>query len=148
MKKLSDNTTERFLTPLQSAIQYPYEIEIGKENFNMPNNSIKTNKYSLINFLPLSLFEQFRKAANIYFIFIAILQTLPEVSITNQIPVIITPLSMVIVISVIKDLYEVLGKYFSDRRENMNPVAIINNNELVVSNWGEPSGDLKEGSRE
>lgn len=38
------------------------------------NNSIKTSKYNLLSFLPLNLFEQFRRLANAYFLFLLILQ--------------------------------------------------------------------------
>ncbi len=39
-----------------------------------PSNVIKTSKYSVISFLPRSLFEQFRRVANVYFMCISILQ--------------------------------------------------------------------------
>lgn len=38
------------------------------------NNAIKTSKYNLLSFLPLNLFEQFRRLANAYFLFLLILQ--------------------------------------------------------------------------
>ena len=38
------------------------------------NNAIKTSKYNIITFLPLNLFEQFRRLANAYFLFLMILQ--------------------------------------------------------------------------
>jgi Phospholipid-translocating ATPase N-terminal len=37
------------------------------------NNFIKTSKYSLINFLPKSIFEQFRRLGNQYFLLLVIL---------------------------------------------------------------------------
>ncbi len=38
------------------------------------SNKIKTSRYTIITFLPKNLFEQFRRAANCYFLFIMILQ--------------------------------------------------------------------------
>lgn len=38
------------------------------------NNAIKTAKYNLLSFLPLNLFEQFRRLANAYFLFLLVLQ--------------------------------------------------------------------------
>lgn len=38
------------------------------------NNAIKTSKYNLLTFLPLNLFEQFRRLANAYFLFLLVLQ--------------------------------------------------------------------------
>jgi hypothetical protein len=37
------------------------------------SNAVFTAKYTLISFIPKALFEQFRRVANIYFLFIAIL---------------------------------------------------------------------------
>ena len=37
------------------------------------NNEVVTAKYSIISFLPIALFEQFRRLANMYFLFIVIL---------------------------------------------------------------------------
>lgn len=40
----------------------------------LQNNAIKTSKYNILTFLPLNLFEQFRRLANAYFLFLMILQ--------------------------------------------------------------------------
>lgn len=40
----------------------------------LQNNAIKTSKYNIFTFLPLNLFEQFRRLANAYFLFLMILQ--------------------------------------------------------------------------
>lgn len=37
-------------------------------------NGIKTSKYNVLSFLPLNLFEQFRRLANAYFLFLLVLQ--------------------------------------------------------------------------
>ena len=41
--------------------------------------SIRTTKYTLLTFLPRNLFEQFHRVANIYFLFIVILNWIPVV---------------------------------------------------------------------
>lgn len=38
------------------------------------NNHITTAKYSLLSFVPLFLFEQFRRYSNCFFLFIALMQ--------------------------------------------------------------------------
>lgn len=40
----------------------------------LQNNAIRTSKYNLLTFLPLNLFEQFRRLANAYFLFLLVLQ--------------------------------------------------------------------------
>uniref|UniRef100_A0A3B3VGL6 Phospholipid-transporting ATPase n=1 Tax=Poecilia latipinna TaxID=48699 RepID=A0A3B3VGL6_9TELE len=48
--------------------------------FLLPKNAIKTSKYNLFSFLPLNLFEQFSRLANAYFLFLLILQLIPQIS--------------------------------------------------------------------
>jgi phospholipid-transporting ATPase len=38
---------------------------------------VSTTKYTLLTWAPLSLFNQFRRAANVYFLAITVLTTLP-----------------------------------------------------------------------
>lgn len=45
--------------------------------FPQQNNAIKTYKYNGFSFLPLNLFEQFKRAANFYFLILLILQVMP-----------------------------------------------------------------------
>lgn len=131
------NVKETYLTNISSAPLMRYQIEVGTPTSDLPSNKIKTNKYTLINFLPLNLYEQFRKAANLYFLVIAVLQTLPNVSLTNQIPAILTPLTFVITISAIKDMFEDLRKYFSDKEENEAKTGRVHENQLSAINWGD-----------
>ena len=44
------------------------------ENINKFTNKISTSKYTLINFIPKILWEQFKKMANFYFLLIAFMQ--------------------------------------------------------------------------
>ncbi|KAI7795647.1 putative phospholipid-transporting ATPase IC [Triplophysa rosa] len=41
-------------------------------------NAIKTYKYNAITFLPLNMYEQFKRAANLYFLCLLILQVRPR----------------------------------------------------------------------
>ena len=47
----------------------PYHSEAVKLNYR--GNYVSTTKYSAANFIPKSLFEQFRRVANIYFLVVA-----------------------------------------------------------------------------
>jgi len=51
-----------------------YHINLNSENYLNEVNSISTSKYTFLNCIPKILIEQFSKIANIYFLFIAILQ--------------------------------------------------------------------------
>ena len=100
-------------------------ITIGSKKRAYGNNFIKTNKYSLLTFVPVNLFEQFTKVANMYFLFIAILQCIPDASITKGMPLILIPLSFIVLITAIKDIIEDLKRYNSDKEENRNKTEIL-----------------------
>lgn len=59
--------------------------------------------------------EQFTKMANIYFLFISGMQMIPIISITNGYPAQAFPLAVVIVLSMIKDIFEDYKRHKSDR---------------------------------
>uniref|UniRef100_A0A914I0U0 Phospholipid-transporting ATPase n=1 Tax=Globodera rostochiensis TaxID=31243 RepID=A0A914I0U0_GLORO len=48
------------------------------------NNQISTCKYNVMTFLPRFLIEQFRRYSNVFFLIIAVLQQIPEVSPTGR----------------------------------------------------------------
>ena len=50
-----------------------------EEKSNHRNNKIKTTKYTLLSFFPKNLFEQFHRFANMYFLFIVLLNWIPVV---------------------------------------------------------------------
>ncbi|KAB1267821.1 Phospholipid-transporting ATPase IB [Camelus dromedarius] len=68
-------------------------------------NSISTAKYSVWSFLPLYLYLQFSKAANAFFLFITILQQIPDVSPTGKYTTLL-PLLVILTISGIKEVVE------------------------------------------
>jgi phospholipid-translocating ATPase len=49
----------------------------GQEWFRYQLNGVSTTKYSLLTFVPKSLFEQFRRVANFYFLVSGILTLTP-----------------------------------------------------------------------
>jgi Phospholipid-translocating ATPase N-terminal len=60
------------------------------------DNVVTTSRYTWYNFVPVFLFNQFTRFANAYFLCVAILQTIPEISITNGVPTTFLPLSIVL----------------------------------------------------
>lgn len=82
------------------------------------NNAISTSKYNLVTFLPKNLWDQFHKLANIYFLVIAILQAIPQISVSNGVPNILLPLIFVLAVSGVKDFLEDNKRKKSDTEEN------------------------------
>ncbi len=96
------------------------------------SNYISTTKYSILTFLPLNLLEQFRKKANLYFLIIAIL-AFTDLSPKN--PVFsVTPLTIVLAISAVKEAYEDYKRYEMDKEINNRQVDVCRP-DLEGKNW-------------
>lgn len=78
------------LLPPMASIEYrnivpnhtiPSDVPADKHpNHPYSNNEIRTTKYTWLTFLPKNLFEQFHRFANLYFLFIVILNWVPAIS--------------------------------------------------------------------
>uniref|UniRef100_A0A8C4GYB0 Phospholipid-transporting ATPase n=1 Tax=Dicentrarchus labrax TaxID=13489 RepID=A0A8C4GYB0_DICLA len=71
-------------------------------SYNYANNAIKTSKYNIFSFLPCNLFEQFRRLANAYFLFLMLLQLIPQVSSLSWFTTAV-PLILVLSMTAVKD---------------------------------------------
>ncbi|CAH0663442.1 unnamed protein product [Chilo suppressalis] len=81
------------------------------------DNKIRTTKYTLLSFLPKNLFEQFHRIANVYFIFIVLLNWVPAINAFGK-EVAMLPVVFVLGITAIKDLFEDRRRHLSDKRIN------------------------------
>lgn len=81
------------------------------------DNKIRTTKYTLLSFLPKNLFEQFHRIANVYFIFIVLLNWVPAISAFGK-EVAMLPVLFVLGVTAIKDLFEDRRRHLSDKRIN------------------------------
>uniref|UniRef100_A0A8B9S1Y1 Phospholipid-transporting ATPase n=1 Tax=Accipiter nisus TaxID=211598 RepID=A0A8B9S1Y1_9AVES len=68
-------------------------------------SDLNTAKYSVVTFLPRFLYEQIRKAANAFFLFIALLQQIPDVSPTGRYTTLV-PLLFILTVAGIKEIIE------------------------------------------
>uniref|UniRef100_A0A8C2ZZ10 Phospholipid-transporting ATPase n=1 Tax=Cyclopterus lumpus TaxID=8103 RepID=A0A8C2ZZ10_CYCLU len=69
------------------------------------NNRVSTAKYNVLTFLPRFLYSQFRRAANAFFLFIALLQQIPDVSPTGRWTTLV-PLLFILVVAAVKEFIE------------------------------------------
>jgi hypothetical protein len=83
----------------------------------MELNYISTTKYTLWNFLPLSLMLQFKRLPNFYFLIQAVLNSVPIVSAMNPISAYL-PLTFVLAVSIIRDGIEDWARYKTDKFTN------------------------------
>ena len=71
-----------------------------------PNNEVKTSKYNFFTFLPLNLMVQFSKMANCYFLVLGLMELIKPISDAGGEPVMLVPLSFIVLVSMIKDIIE------------------------------------------
>uniref|UniRef100_A0A8C9ZXP3 Phospholipid-transporting ATPase n=1 Tax=Sander lucioperca TaxID=283035 RepID=A0A8C9ZXP3_SANLU len=64
-----------------------------------------TTKYGVLTFLPRFLYEQIRRAANAFFLFIALMQQIPDVSPTGRYTTLV-PLIFILTVAGIKEMIE------------------------------------------
>ncbi|EEY57894.1 P-type ATPase (P-ATPase) Superfamily [Phytophthora infestans T30-4] len=106
------------------------------------SNVVVSAKYSLWNFAPRVLLAQLQRPSNVYFLFIAVLQTIREVSNTSGIPTILLPLAVVFVCSAIKEALEDRERHRADRVANSRPVLAL----TPLGSWEQRQwGDLRVG---
>ncbi|XP_045656089.1 phospholipid-transporting ATPase IK isoform X2 [Ursus americanus] len=98
------------------------------------SNVIHTAKYNVFSFLPLSLYEQFHRVSNLYFLFIIILQGFPEIS-TLPWFTLFAPLVCLLTIRATRDLVDDIGRHRSDRIINNRPCQILVGKRFLWKKW-------------
>ena len=109
------------------------EIVFGIEQTQLFNsNFIKTSKYEIWNFPGKFTFEEFNpntKFANCYFLFIAALQCIPQISNTNGYPTVLVPLIIVVCVDAIFSILEDVRRHKADALANADKASRFNFNE-------------------
>ncbi|KAG8142419.1 hypothetical protein E2320_006332 [Naja naja] len=94
-----------------------FKDEYKKVSNLYAKNRIRTTKYRLWSFIPRNLFEQFHRVANLYFLFIALLNWVPAVEAFRK-EITMIPLCVVLTIIAVKDALEDYTKYKLDKKIN------------------------------
>ncbi|XP_054999025.1 phospholipid-transporting ATPase VA isoform X1 [Sorex araneus] len=84
---------------------------------HLADNRLKTTKYTALSFLPKNLFEQFHRLANVYFVFIALLNFVPAVN-AFQPGLALAPVLFILAATAFKDLWEDYSRHRSDQDIN------------------------------
>uniref|UniRef100_A0A8C2N377 Phospholipid-transporting ATPase n=1 Tax=Cricetulus griseus TaxID=10029 RepID=A0A8C2N377_CRIGR len=104
------------------------------EKFQYADNRIYTSKYNILTFLPINLFEQFQRVANAYFLFLLILQLIPEISSLTWFTTIV-PLVLVISMTAVKDATDDYFRHKSDNQVNNRQSEVLINSKLQNEKW-------------
>eukprot|EP00462_Mataza_sp_D1_P001037 CAMPEP_0175093256 /NCGR_PEP_ID=MMETSP0086_2-20121207/2909_1 /TAXON_ID=136419 /ORGANISM="Unknown Unknown, Strain D1" /LENGTH=1538 /DNA_ID=CAMNT_0016366193 /DNA_START=38 /DNA_END=4654 /DNA_ORIENTATION=+ len=91
-------------------------LNMGGKDYR--NNMVITSKYTWWNFLPKNIFEQFSNLANIYFLLIGVLQTIPQSTTTSGVPTMYFPLAFILGVSAIRAIVEDAAIHKQDGARN------------------------------
>ena len=113
---------------------YEFNINdnIKNREYKLKDNLITTTKYNFITFIPKSLLIQFFRLSNIYFLFTAIIQSIPLISPLTSLTAII-PLIFVLGVSMIREGFEDLVRNNYDNLSNEEEVIVLRNNRFIKS---------------
>ena len=100
------------------------------------SNRIKTSKYSLISFFPLALFYQFNSCFNLFFLFTAIITSIPSISTLTPMSAIM-PFVVVLIISLIREAIEDFRKYQYDKKSNESLTISYKSPMFVSTKWSD-----------
>uniref|UniRef100_A0A670ZU41 Phospholipid-transporting ATPase n=1 Tax=Pseudonaja textilis TaxID=8673 RepID=A0A670ZU41_PSETE len=92
------------------------------------SNHVSTAKYNIITFLPRFLYSQFRRAANAFFLFIALLQQIPDVSPTGRYTTLV-PLLFILVVAAVKEIIEDIVSIFF--QVDVGDIVLIKGKEYI-----------------
>lgn len=119
---------EKDLRSLVSNLPYEGQGKWKQPNRYFTSNGIKTTKYTVLFFLPMNLFEQFHRLANVYFVGLAILNFIPVVQ-AFQPEVALIPICVILALTAIKDAWEDFRRYQSDKKLNSMPCFVYSRKE-------------------
>uniref|UniRef100_A0A672MMW1 Phospholipid-transporting ATPase n=1 Tax=Sinocyclocheilus grahami TaxID=75366 RepID=A0A672MMW1_SINGR len=122
----------------------PHQAEYHNFSKGFQDNSIRTTKYTLISFIPMNLFQQFHRAANLYFLFLVLLNWVPVVE-AFQKEITMIPLAVVLTVIAFKDAMEDYRRYRYDKKINNTLTHVYSGKQkrYVERRWAEVCvGDL------
>lgn len=98
------------------------------------SNHVSTAKYNVVTFVPKFLLEQFSKYANLFFLFTAGLQQIPNISPTNRYTTIV-PLFIVLMVSAGKEAIEDYRRKTADKSLNMSKARVLKGSTFQDTKW-------------
>ena len=113
-------------------------------------NIFVSAKYTVASFVPLCLFAQFRRVANVYFLFIGVLMLVgsycPKVFRSPLEPFsTIGPLCIVLLISMLKEAAEDRARHRADTEMNARPTRVVRGGRMQRVCWRDVAvGDIVE----
>ena len=86
------------------------------------SNKIENHKYNLITFVPVVLFNQFKQFGNFFYLIMSITQFFEELKVGFMFTY-LSPLVIVVTISMIKELYDDINRRIQDKKTNSTMIT-------------------------
>ncbi|KAG0460855.1 hypothetical protein HPP92_021152 [Vanilla planifolia] len=130
--------SQKEINNVDGRLVYVNDPERSNSPVRHQNNWIHTTKYSLLNFLPKNLFEQFHRVAYMYFLVLIGINQIPQLGVFTPAASIL-PLAFVLGVTAVKDAYEDYRRHRSDRKENSRSAFVFSgpNNDYIPKPWKE-----------
>uniref|UniRef100_A0A7N6F634 Phospholipid-transporting ATPase n=1 Tax=Anabas testudineus TaxID=64144 RepID=A0A7N6F634_ANATE len=113
-----------------------------QQNTKFCDNHVSTTKYGILTFLPRFLYEQIRRAANAFFLFIALMQQIPDVSPTGRYTTLV-PLIFILTVAGIKEIIEDYKRHKADNTVNKKKTTVLRNGAWQTIIWKQVAvGDI------
>ena len=96
----------------------------ANQKYKIKNNKISTTKYNILTFLPKGLLLQFTRLPNVFFLFTAIIQSIPVISPLTSLTAIV-PLIFVLGVSLIREFIEDWARKNYDDMNNKEEVIVF-----------------------
>ncbi|KAM6900180.1 phospholipid-transporting ATPase IB isoform 4-T4 [Xenentodon cancila] len=112
------------------------------QNTKFCDNHVSTTKYGILTFLPRFLYEQIRRAANAFFLFIALMQQIPDVSPTGRYTTLV-PLIFILTVAGIKEIIEDYKRHKADNTVNKKKTTVLRSGAWQTIIWKQVAvGDI------
>jgi phospholipid-translocating ATPase len=108
----------------------PRNVMIGRRDLNSiwyPKNVIRNQKYNILTFIPLVLFEQFRFFLNLYFLIMACTQFIPMFRV-GYLYTYWGPLAFVLFVTMLREAYDDIKRAYRDKELNSQTYILLNAN--------------------
>ncbi|CAG9864504.1 unnamed protein product [Phyllotreta striolata] len=125
LRRPKNDPEERYRLVVPNHVVPPRTPRKDHPNGRRPDNRIRTTKYTLLSFVPRNLLEQFHRVANLYFIFIVLLNFVPSINAFGK-EIAMLPVMFVLFVTAVKDLFEDRRRHVSDKRINNSTCRIYN----------------------
>jgi len=135
ISRLSEEDDDRTSSATEAPEKVEYRtIRLLATGQRFCGNRVSTAKYNTFSFLPCFIFEQFRRYSNCFFLLIALLQQIPDVSPTGRYTTLV-PLLFILAVSATKEIVEDLKRHRADDETNRRQVEVLRDGQWLWLTW-------------